>query len=485
MALQWVNNLMGRQHATLTESLHMAAISKEEQEHLERIRRRWEIYRGAHPKSLKVRRNQDGSAGPDDNVTVNYARDIVDTGVSFLFGEDCEFQIAEDAGKSPNEQWLADCWLANRKLTTLQKHALNGAICGHMFLRVYPPDQMRYGHAFPRVIVLDPATVWPTWDDDDIDIVTRYRIQWNTIDPRTKKPVTRRQLVESDQGGWVITDQQTDPLSHNWVTIDSVRWGWAWCPIAHAQNLPVPNEFWGISDLEDDALDLQRAINFTASNNQKIVRNHAHPKVYITGMTAGQALDMSPDTTIVLPKDASMGQLEMQGDLAAASNHLRWMAQQLSTLNRVPEIALGMTDEPGNLSGVALAIKFKPLLAKTEQKRAIQADLLAEVNRRLFDLAGRGEWIMTQTVWRDPLPKDEKAEREAAEIDHELGVSQETLLAKLGYDPEVEKQRRSAEDAASQALGGRLLDDFVRGGRVDENRVTDANDSRRSSAIQE
>lgn len=469
MVLGW---LLGDRRPNPAETALMALIAEDERRHIERIKRRWQIYRGEHPPSLRVRRLADGSRGPDDNVIINYARDIVDTGVSFLFGESPAFTL-DEGQKSERETWLGEAWKANRFVTTLQKDALNGAVCGHSFSRIYAPDTARYGHEYPRLVILDPATVWPTWDDDDIDIVTRYRIQWGATDQRTGRPIVRRQLIESDQGGWQITDQRTQPNSNLWETISSIRWAWAWCPVFHCQNLPIANEFWGISDLEDDMLTGQHALNFLASNMQRIIRNHAHPKTYVSGVPMGTQLDMSPDTTLVLPTaDAKLDNLEMQGDLASSLEYLKWFAQSLVTTNRVPEIALGISDEPGNLSGVALQIKFWPLLAKTEQKRRLRETYLQDISMRMFDAAGKGDDNRPDVSWPPILPNDDKSEREAAEIDHNLGASSETILTRFGYDWETEKQRRQAEDEASQALGSQFLDAFARGGPVAEQRST-------------
>ena len=58
----------------------MDAVAAEELERQLRFKRAWEAYYGRTPKPLKVRQG-----GLDDNVQVNYARLIVNKGVSFLF----------------------------------------------------------------------------------------------------------------------------------------------------------------------------------------------------------------------------------------------------------------------------------------------------------------------------------------------------------------------------------------------------------------
>src|ERR1043165_1121462 len=94
--------------------LHQAA----EQERLLRISTAWERYNGNHPPSLKKLPQSDPKG--QDNVTLNYARLIVDKGVGFLFGKDVCLQV-DDKADSPDGKWLDLCLAANRKMTTFQR----------------------------------------------------------------------------------------------------------------------------------------------------------------------------------------------------------------------------------------------------------------------------------------------------------------------------------------------------------------------------
>ncbi len=413
-----------------------------------RIAQRWRAYHGQHPKPLRVRQGQ-----PDDNVIVNYARVIVDKGVSFLFGQDLRFELDETT-ETEAEQWLEACWQANRKMTLLQKLALNGAIAGHAFVKIVP------GQPYPRLVVLDPATVSVTWEPDDIEQVVGYRIQYPALDPQTGKPITVRQLIERDGTQWRITDQRSSADSTVWQTVSESVWPYAWPPIVDCQNLPCPNEYWGISDLEDDLLALNSAINFVLSNLARIIRFHAHPKTWGRGFSANQ-LNIAVDETIVLPSpDAELRNLEMQSDLASSIALYQRLREALHEISRVPEVATGKLENAGSLSGVALQILYQPLLEKTETKRRTYGDLLVELNRRLLALGGFGEENHTVLHWPELLPDDPLQERQAALLDQQLGVSQDTILQRLGFDPDLERQKR---EGASAQLGEQLLGAFERG----------------------
>ncbi len=413
-----------------------------------RFKKAWDAYYGRFPRPLKVKPNQ-----PDDNVLVNFARVVVDKGVSFLFGQDVSFELSE-VEETAAEQWLDACWAANRKMTLLQKLALNGAICGHAFIKVVPQQP------HPRLVVLDPSTVTVRWEPDDIEQVVSYRIQYPAIEPRTGKPMAVRQLIERDGRAWRIIDQVSRGNSAAWETTADTIWPYPWPPVIDCQNLPAPNEYWGISDLEDDVLQLNSSINFVLSNLARIIRYHAHPKTWGRGFSANQ-LSVAVDETIVLPSpDAELRNLEMVSDLSSSIALYERLREALHEVTRVPEVATGKLDRAGALSGLALNILYQPLLEKTETKRRTYGDLLVELNRRLLALGGFGEENRTVLHWPELLPGDPKAEAETALLLQQLGVSQATLLQKLGYDPELEAQKR---EVGGQQLSEQMLTAFERG----------------------
>ncbi|MEJ5222838.1 MAG: phage portal protein [Anaerolineales bacterium] len=424
------------------------AIGRDEQARLDVIRRRWEAYYGKIAPSLKV-----GPGKIDDNVRVNYARMIVDKGVSFLFGQDVKFEI-DEIEETDAEKWLDAVWAKNRKMSLLQNVALTGGIAGHIFVKIVLEQP------YPRLVVLDPETVTVTLAPDDAQQILSYQISYTAKDPKTGKPVGIRQLIERDGMRWRIVDQVGDLERLTWRTVSDAIWPYPFSPIVENQNLPAPGEFWGQSDLEDDVIEIIRAINFIASNTARIIRFHAHPKTWGKGFRA-QDLRIGVDETIVLPGDnAELHNLEMQSDLASSLRYLDMLRQALHEISRVPEVATGNLDRVGALSGVALQILYQPLLEKTNTKRLLYGDMLVELNRRLLAIGGFGDDLQTVIHWQDVLPRDPMQERQAALIDMQLGVSRDTLLQRLGYDPDLEQRKREMDGAQ---LGEQILTAFDRG----------------------
>lgn len=430
----------------------------DKQQRQEQIRRGWEAYYGWHPAPLK---NKPGK--PDDNLIVNYCRLIVDVGVSFLFGEpndggerkELSFTLdGNDNDTTDAEQWLRRCWRANRKMTTLQKIGLNGAIARNSYVKLMQADP------YPRIVVLDPATVEPFYDPNDIERVLRWRIEYEAVDPVSGKPMRVRQLIEQGEGVWQITDQRAGIGSGSWETTSTETWNYPWSPIHHCQNLPDPNSFWGVADLEDDVIKLNFSSNFVLSNINRILRYHAHPKTWGKGFRA-KDMQVGADETIVLENEAAqLNNLEMVSDLTSSTAFHDKVRASLRETSHIPEVALGGIDDASRVSSLALKVLYGPLLMHTGRKRATYGEMLWEVNSHLLELAGYGAGIEVHNQWPYVLPQDPQQEAQTLLIDQQLGASKQTTLRKRGYDPTVEADNRDEE---GESMGAQLLRAFDRG----------------------
>jgi len=140
--------------------------------------------------------------------------------------------------------------------------------------------------------------------------------------------------------------------------------------------------------------------------------------------------------------------------------YLDRLRQTMHEISRVPEVATGNLERAGSLSGVALQILYQPLLEKTGTKRLLYGDMLIELNRRLLAIRGFGENLRTTIHWPELLPSDPMQERQAALIDKQLGVSADTILQRLGYNPDLEREKAQAESAQ---LGEQILTAFDQG----------------------
>jgi hypothetical protein len=412
----------------------------------------WRYYRGFHRKPLKVRPDS-----VDDNVILNLSKRVVNKGVQFLFGKPLDFQTDEDQGKNTLEEYLDQVWgIDEERHTKLQAIGLNGAVTGTPVIRLYEPDPS-VNDGVPRIVNLDPSLLDIICLDDDVEVVQTYLLTWKSGEIWKRH---RFDMQENDT--WLITEQIAKLNSPDWQIVNETAWLWPFAPIATGQNLPNPNEFWGLSDLEE--ADINDAINFTASNINRILKFHSHPKTIGTGFSADQLMNTSVDEFWAIPDPAArVANLEMQSDLASAYNYLALLKNTYAKVTGVPDLDPAQVNV-GALSGFALRILYGDLLEATQTKRNTYGEMIGEVNERALALGGLAEYgsVRVKNIWQDPLPNNDKEQAEALQIDKANGLSTDTYLERRGYDPEQEAEKRQADQAEQQAQLGTALTDAMR-----------------------
>lgn len=404
---------------------------------IEHYARAWDAYFGRLPTPLLA-----ADDGKDDNVNINYARLIVDVNVTTLFGQEPIFEYDGESGDSSTETEAIDaCWKANKKMLLLQKMAQNGSTCGHVFVRIMPPAN---GQKHPRLINLSPEYVRVVVDPQDIDQVDAYLIEYDAVDGWGRN-VSVRQTIQRRGAIWEVIEQSKYPGNQVLDTERVTVWQYAWPPIVDCQNLPLANSYYGLSDIEDDVIDLNQSLNFIASNIRRIIRFHAHPKTWATGVTA-KDLKTGPDKTLIFGNpDAKIGNLEMQGDLASSIAYYDKLQGGMFDVARLPAVATGHLDKAGDLSGTAMQIAYRPLTSVINQKRLTYGEMLVELSRRMLEMMGYATDKDLTIQWPEVLPVNALEERQVSLIDQQLGASQDTLLWKLGYDAEQEQEKRADE----------------------------------------
>lgn len=421
------------------------------------IHRAWHIYRGNHPKPLKVREGE-----PDDNVRLNLAGLVVDTGVDALFGQDLVLSIT--SGGTTDErasEYVRGVFEANREMLLLQSAATNGAVAGHAAIRLLPPVAGAPTGTLPRLLVVDPEMLRVVWHPDDVGTVEAYVLQWSALTDDGKE-AGHRQIIQRDGTGWMITEQVSDARGRgDWITTDETAWKYGWSPIVDTQNLPEPNAYWGRPDLTSDVLETQLAVNRVMSNAARVQRIHGHPKIVAKGVGDGD-LDVGPDEAIILPdSDSDLFLLEPRGGVEGHLAMFAAVKAALHEISRVPEITAGRLDGVGQLSGLALKILYGPLIRKTEVKRRLYGAMVEALALNLCEFGGVGGDNLAAAIrWPEIVPTDPADQAAAAEAMQRAGVSQATTLAAMGFDAEAEATQRAAEQTN---IGAALLTAFDSG----------------------
>ena len=404
----------------------LSPLSKEHRQRADLINLYWRYYRGHHRPNIKVKAGQ-----ADDNITINWSKKVVNAGVSFLMGKPPTFEIDDQTNeRTPDEAYLDEVWAddpARRfvKQSFFTELAQSGAVSGTAFVRIYPKDER---NDKPRLVILDPATVDILHDPNDISDVLGYHIVWQAGDNWHRHRIER----DGDLMGWTIFDEIYDKGGRWRENEPPITWEWDFAPVFHCQNLTLAHSPWGVSDLED--ADLNDAVNNIASNINRILRFHAHPKTVGTGF-APNAIDVAADGLITLPEGATIQNLEMQSDLASSAGFQARMEEAFHQVTDVPRFDPASVNL-GALSGFALQVLYSPLLQKTNVKRANYGGLLQQINRALLVLDGKPE-AAVMNHWENPLPMNSREKYENFEILVRSGVSVYSAALFVWKDPQI------------------------------------------------
>ena len=417
-------------------------IEKERRDRANLMELEWAYYYGEHRRQLKVREGQ-----PDDNVIINVCGKLIDQAVNMLFGDGVTFQLDEN-DTTPQEEALDDILQANRRKMLFHDVALNGHVTGHPAIKLVPQEG-----APTRIINLNPSILSVFWDVGDLEKVLGYVLSWNA---------DARQDIVLDGDSWLIRDYEKD-RRNQWALIDENRWEWPWAPVLDWKNRPAPNRYYGRSDLAH--ADLNDRINFVASNTNRIIKYHAHPKTIGLGMESTDVEPTSVDGLWTISNEAaSVFNLEMMGDLKSSMAFLDMLRAEFYSEGGGVDLA-SMQDKIGQITNFGLRVLYKDALSKLELRRLLYGEALAEMARRLLAIEGMGEDNKPVVHWPDPLPENTVETVEALTQETALGVvSKQTVAADLGRDWEVEQARMREEGEADNDLGTALLRAFEQGG---------------------
>lgn len=445
-------------------SLAQAPVPQADVDRKERMRDAWKAYRGEFSPPLRILSNQ-----PNDNVISNRCEPIINKGVSFLFGQVVKIEANKETPQPQSTvQDFLDCLWGDDddRMTLLSQMAINGGVCGEVFVKLIPATgTMKY----PRLVVLDPLLVRIVTAPDDCTLTLAYIIEYPGTDQWQKRQVIARidpdglAEVEGPQDlddYWTITNYQRRGQSGSWVQRGAPEvWPYPFAPIFCCQNLPNPNEAWGQPDLTPDLIEINKTLNFIQSNTARIIKFHAHPMKYAIGVQAAQ-LQVSVDEILCLPaSDSKLNILEMHSDLSSSLKFAETLRNDMDEQSRVPSVALGRLEglPRGNISGVALELLFQPLIEKTIQKQRLYGRLIRDICRAALVISNTipfegYEDYEINLHWQNLLPVDDLAAAQTAMLLKQIGVSDQTIMAELGYNADDEMAKGIAEDQKKQAL---------------------------------
>lgn len=425
-----------------------------EQRRLNEISEYWDFYLGDQ---WRVVREEGESL-----ITFNYAKAIVDKSVSFLFGKGFRIQPHKEVAQEL-KPLLDEVWEYNKKDILGVEIGQMGAITGDCFIKVSWEDPevddkgILYEEEYPdgkvRIDVLPTSSVFPVYSSHDKDKMVSCTLQYAILEIGLDgKPVARmyKEVVTRDTISYYIDNELVEEIPNILREINIVQ----------IKNIPLAGESRGQSDLKS-IIPLQKELNAKVTDVSDIINYHSAPITIIQGAKSKNLEKGAKKVWGGLPKDAKVYNLELNSDLNASNNFISTIKTAIHELSNTPEDSLGGKSAVSNTTGVALQIKYAPLLEKTWLKRQTYGGGIKDVCRLVIkllrvkgsdeerkllnDLMSTSEGIKKvfdiTVTFPDPLPKDEMVQLQIIAQKMNLGLEEpEGALIELGYEGDIQEK---------------------------------------------
>lgn len=408
------------------------------------VRARWydqvrNYYDGKMKKFLDVKEDE-----PDDNVIINKVKQVIDRTVSFLFPAFPNLQLDPDVTEeTPDEEWLEHLWNANGGIALAHDMALVGAMAGHVYVRIMPPD-LSQGDEFPQILVLDPKQIQTYWQADNMRRVVWHELRWSVTTANKVQDYVIDFVNEGTQ--WRIIQYENGQGIANWNVTAEAIWKYQLPPIVHWKHLPNPRNFYGNPEFTMSQLELNDKINLIGSENNRINRYHASPKTVATGTSADDIQETAIDEMwSVENPDAKVYNLEMQSDLMSSINQLKILSDEFLAESRVV-ILQGTVKDFQRVTNAGVRTVFIDMLSKNTILRWNYGKAIQMISRVAAMVGGKGSDVVPIVEFVDPLPTDQTETANVAALELQMKLaSHQTLSVKRGYKWETEVKKMEEE----------------------------------------
>lgn len=417
----------------------------------------------------------------EEPLYIPTARQIVDTTASYLMKG-----LMITPAKGGNAEVLENFLKRERFYSKFNLNKLAGVTRGDSLFHIVADPQKPEGERI-SIETLHPGMVWKVTDDDDPEKVVRMHVvdQYYLPGDETKKVYIRKLTYEREEnestGQRRITrEEAVYELEPKWYgpTPKKVKTILAkeylddritQIPIYWFKNLEWQSQEYGSSDLRGLEY-LEWAVSQGATDTQGALGLEGLG-VYATD--GGRPVDdsgretnweVAPGKVMEVPAGSYFRRVEGVGSITPMMDQIKYLEQKMYGATGMTDVALGQVDVQVAQSGIALALKFMPTLAKIEPRDTAHTEVLQQM---FYDLDFWFQVYETQsigavevTIDKSKLPADRTATLNELNNMLDRGIISKAFYRleakKLGYEiPEgmaAEIQKEKEEEAKLAAL---------------------------------
>ncbi len=344
------------------------------------------------------------------SLTFNYARAIVEKGVSYLVTDHHSVVTPADgtaearAQASEAARVLEAAWEANDLERLDVETEIDTAVLGDGAFKVTWDDLEE------RVVVTAPDVqgLFAWWHPDDVHrlrrVASRYTL--DAEDAAERLGHAPRSMAGRRPPRVDIVEAWTAERFELWVqgeAVESRPNPYGAIPFVIYPNLPRPKQFWGISDIEPIRGTLEE-LNRAYTQLSRILELSGNPIAVLENVEEARDIAVQPGAVWELPEQARAYLLDLLqgGGVRLHVEYVDLVYRALHDLAETPRIAFG--DARSDASGVALQVELDPLLRRVARKRLIRTAAFRRRDRLILDVAaahtGRVfDRVRTEVTW--------------------------------------------------------------------------------------
>lgn len=327
------------------------------------------------------------------------ARTIVDT-TSYYLLKGLEISCDDSTTKKALDDFLT----RERFYSKFEQAKTTGVARGDFFYHLTANPAKPEGRRI-SLNPVEPMNVFPIWDEDEPDHMTGVHIATAWVDPaneETGKVFVRRLTYRIDDKG---TQRRISREEHIFE-VDENFWGakakkkktilkFGYLD-SRIQALPVywfPNKHWLGDDFGSSELRGIETIAQTISQASTDVSASLALEglgVYATdggrpvtttanGEVTEAEWEVAPGRVMEVPSGSYFRRVEGVGSITPAVDQINYLESKMHEASGLSDVALGTVDAQVAQSGIALAIKFAPTLAKLESRDKSGIDILTQL----------------------------------------------------------------------------------------------------------
>lgn len=322
-----------------------------------------------------------------------------------------------------------------------------------------------------RLEIVEPARALPVLSSSDWKTVGAYGLVY-----QVKRPGSRRASSPATRG-WMSrllrsfgSSESQDDLITIVELITPGRWAryedeklvaeglnsLGELPLVHIQNLAVPFQYSGTSDVEQ-LISLQDELNTRLSDRANRITMQSFKMYLGKGIDGFTDLPVAPGRMWMTDND-NADVIEFGGESSSPSEdlHITELREAMDKASGVSPIAAGaIRNRIGYLtSAAALRVTMMALLARTQRKRSLYGDgleRLCQLALAWLDRAGvfhtTPDERRVEIHWPPMIPDAQIEQLREMQIKKSLGVPTDVILRELGYAPSVPSPGTRGEGA--------------------------------------